>query len=460
MSQAIEQPTLLWTEQEQPAERHGQGWVYFFIILQTVCALGIILPGFGIYRVFFRSAAYIITLAFLVFLKRKVPGHHPSAPLLLAVVGVLTLSYFHPDTQALPGVAQLVLYVAVASPIVWVTRLNLTLTHFRNVITLFWAFSSLGAFVGLLQVYYPDTFTPDVTVVYSGRGVEEALGVVLASGERVLRPMGLSDVPGGAGFAGYYAVVFAIGLILSDAGKWTKRLALASIPIGLFIIYMSMVRSVLVISVISQVVLAFCLLRQGKIKLLNKVLLIVGVMTLVGLSTAFTTGGDTIYLRVMSLFEQSPVEVYNVNRGSFVRRTFLEYLPQYPFGAGAGRWGMMHYYFGPKGLYDRSMWAEINWTGWVYDGGIFLIAANVAMLSAAMWFAWSLARDRNRGNIAIWAAIVFAYNMGILAMTFVGNPFVAGVGMDFWLLNGALFAAHRYDLATQPSINADQRGAT
>ena len=39
-----------------------------------------------------------------------------------------------------------------------------------------------------------------------------------------------------------------------------------------------------------------------------------------------------------------------------------------------GCWGMMFYYFGdPGNTKNPALWAEIQWTGWLYDGGIALV---------------------------------------------------------------------------------------
>ena len=46
-------------------------------------------------------------------------------------------------------------------------------------------------------------------------------------------------------------------------------------------------------------------------------------------------------------------------------------LYEYPLGAGLGRWGMAAGYFGTAGA--PGLWAEIQITGWMIDGGVIMI---------------------------------------------------------------------------------------
>ena len=68
----------------------------------------------------------------------------------------------------------------------------------------------------MLQVIFPGRFQPRISQVVEEQGViAEGLKIELANGERVLRPMGLTDVPGGAATAGMYAIVFGAGFLLT-----------------------------------------------------------------------------------------------------------------------------------------------------------------------------------------------------------------------------------------------------
>ena len=129
----------------------------------------------------------------------------------------------------------------------------------------------------------------------------------------------------------------------------------------------------------------------------------------------------------------------------FLDDTFSNTLPQFPLGAGLGRWGMINAYFGDSGNWQSGpIWVEIAWTAWVLDGGIPLTLAWLVALTVTTLFAVRVAVRRTEGQprpISLWAAIIFGYDIGALALTFNSHPFSGTFGLDFWLLNGALFAA-------------------
>ena len=78
--------------------------------------------------------------------------------------------------------------------------------------------------------------------------------------------------------------------------------------------------------------------------------------------------------RLQTLVADDPGKVYHSNRGHFLEDTIYNQLPEYPVGAGLARWGMMNRYFADKDdLLTPPLWVEIQWTGWLYDGGIPLI---------------------------------------------------------------------------------------
>jgi hypothetical protein len=121
--------------------------------------------------------------------------------------------------------------------------------------------------------------------------------------------------------------------------------------------------------------------------------------------------------------------------------------PKYPFGAGIGRWGMMHVYFGDNDRTgpNKGLWAEIQWTGWVLDGGFPLIFGYVAALLMTLWTTLQIAR-RNTGHdptLALWGAVIAGHSIGVVALTFSYPVFVSQGGMEFWLLNAVLFTSAR-----------------
>jgi hypothetical protein len=159
-----------------------------------------------------------------------------------------------------------------------------------------------------------------------------------------------------------------------------------------------------------------------------------------------------------TLVQANPDTVYYKNRGVFLQQTVNVLLPQYPLGAGLGRWGMMNYYFGDNTDPERdAIYVEIQWTGWLLDGGVPLILTYLLGLLMAMWVAVKIALNRGGDDLSIWGAIVLAYGMGALAMTFSYPVFISQAGMEFWLMNALLFGAARTVLSQFSKLKTVRR---
>jgi hypothetical protein len=176
-------------------------------------------------------------------------------------------------------------------------------------------------------------------------------------------------------------------------------------------------------------------------KVLKISLALLAVMS-IAYAGAVAIGGDAIDRRISTLTDTAPDDAYHNNRQYFLTQTLTKFAPEYPLGAGLGRWGMMNQYFGDDSEASRGrIWVEIQWTGWLLDGGIPLVLAYTATLFCAIWTAWKIARRSSEGTLWIWGAIVLAYDVGALAMTFDYPFFLSQSAMDLWLLNAALFSA-------------------
>jgi hypothetical protein len=178
----------------------------------------------------------------------------------------------------------------------------------------------------------------------------------------------------------------------------------------------------------------------------KRALTLVGIVQPMILGTfgwAIAVGGTGTLDRITSLFSGSADQVYYQNRGHFLEDTINILLPKYPWGAGLGRWGMMNSYFGKNGnpLTD-PIWVEIQWTGWLIDGGIPLVLTYTIALIMASYMTIKIAFERYRmDDLSFWSAVVAAYNVGVLMITFNYPVFVSQMGMEFWLLNAAIFVA-------------------
>ncbi|OYV68591.1 MAG: hypothetical protein B7Z74_08240 [Deltaproteobacteria bacterium 21-66-5] len=146
-----------------------------------------------------------------------------------------------------------------------------------------------------------------------------------------------------------------------------------------------------------------------------------------------------------TLTKGTPQQVYERNRGQFLAQAFDELLPEYPLGAGVGRWGMMNTYFDAKSDPNPPLWAEIQWSGWVLDGGAPLILAYVSALLLTLLTTLRIARWRSASDptLSLWGSVILGYSVGTCALTFSYPVFLSQTGMEFWLLNGVVFAAAR-----------------
>jgi hypothetical protein len=118
---------------------------------------------------------------------------------------------------------------------------------------------------------------------------------------------------------------------------------------------------------------------------------------------------------------------------------FDELLSQYPLGAGLGRWGMISSYAGVSS--SRQIWAEIQPTAWILDGGLFLLVLySLALLATVLWELKLVRRLPDRDD-RLWASAVVAANIGTLALVISFVPFTTQLGLQFWFLEGLLHGA-------------------
>src|SRR5262245_31881264 len=170
-----------------PASDRARFWLQAFILLQIACQIGLLFPSLGGFRVALRGAAFCGSL--LLLLLPSGPGvRHPAQKLALLILAIVALETLHPGgNTAVSRVAQLGLYVAILAPLFWVARLPVTPAVFRRVLFILWGFHTLSAAVGVLQVYFPGRFQPNVSSVVTTGAWSEGLKITLASGERMWR---------------------------------------------------------------------------------------------------------------------------------------------------------------------------------------------------------------------------------------------------------------------------------
>jgi hypothetical protein len=114
---------------------------------------------------------------------------------------------------------------------------------------------------------------------------------------------------------------------------------MGSAAVGLFCIYLSQVRSILIFAGICLVCLAVVLLRQGNFGRLTVMTIGITALVVATFTWAVTIGGESTLARLSSLVSDRADAVYQQNRGNFLEQTFSVLLPQYPLGAGLGALG-------------------------------------------------------------------------------------------------------------------------
>jgi hypothetical protein len=415
------------------------GWL---IYLQIICQLAL-LSGAGsdsFFRPLVRSASFAGSLLLLALVPRiKGIPSHPARKPALVILAIIGVALCLPDTPNLfAGAAHAAMYLAILSPIFWVPRLRFDAQDLRKLFLVIWVFYSLSSAVGVLQFAYPGRFQPELSSAITAQSQDyiDSLMIETSEGEMVFRPMGLTDSPGGAAVAGFYAVLIGFGLFLTTRSIWMKLLCVLTIGLGMTCLYICQVRSVLIEAMLCLAILFIILVLRGRV-MQTLLLTLAGVIVVGGgFLIAYDLGGETITNRLATLTEDDPAEVYYKNRGIFLEYTINELVPQIPWGAGLGRWGMMNTYFGDS---RESTYVEIQWTGWLIDGGIPLILAYSLALLAAVFFAWKTAMSQNEG-VWIWGAIMLSYNIAAVAITFNYPFFMSQTGLELWLLNAALFA--------------------
>jgi hypothetical protein len=307
--------------------------------------------------------------------------------------------------------------------------------------------NAASALVGIGQVYRPGTFNPPVIpTMESGSEIAVASVTYLAAdGRTIIRPCGLSDSPGAAAPAGSIACLLGLCLAVRPMGMFKRLACIALALAGMAVIYFCQVRAAMVMLFVCIVGLSFLFSVRRHYR--QAMLLGVGSVLMVFVAAVWVVSavGDVGTKRFMSLIEERPDELYQGARGRFVQETFETLIWQSPLGSGLGRWGQAFGYFGDHSAGyggERGMiWVEVQWPGWVVDGGIPLLVMYVTALVLAMLDTLRIALHCKDNDLAYWAAVVFALNLATVAATFSASPFVAPYGIGFWLMSAAIHAA-------------------
>jgi hypothetical protein len=431
---------------DPPAHTEKWGIPELFVISQTALPAMLFVPGAQALRLPLRVGAFLISFALLVrWFVRDAPAErddrHPAVAWIVAMLALVGLMVFHPQTSTLVGgVAQLGLYACVFAPLFWAPALVRTPMRLRRLMVLLLVCNGVNAAVGVLQVYDPDRWLPDefsriVTQSELGLGPVTYVG---PDGDLIVRPPGLFDTPGAVAGPGGYAALLGLIFAATRIRPWQRMASLGFAFAGLAAIYLSHVRISLVVAAAMMLAYGATLFTQRRISTATVFAAVAGTVLVGAFSFAVLLGGTAVFQRFATLFETDPLSVYYTARGGQLSYAFSDSLFEFPFGAGLARWGMSAAYFGQATLDRPSLWAEIQLAGWILDGGVVLMALYCAALAVTARRELSLAWGTERPLVAACAAAVFAANLGPIALIFSFTPFVTQIGVQYWFLAGAL----------------------
>jgi hypothetical protein len=443
------------------------GFPEWFIIGQTLLPALLLLPGTQVIRVWIRAASYGISLLGLVWWwHRKQAPHvraHPAEVWLAGALVFLGFMVFHPETNSyLAGLAHVGLYLAVLAPVFWAPGLVQGPQHLARLLVLMFICNGINSIVGILQVYNPEVWMPaefSRVVTSSAYGLD-AISYIGPGGKRIIRPPGLFDAPGAVCAPAMITVLLGLMFCLGKVGLWKKVLASTLTLAGMAAIFLTHVRSSLIVVACMVLVGGSILVFIQRERLKGTVLVgLCGSLLFVAFTFAVGLGGPSISERFGSLFEEDPFELYYKSRGEQLEDGYNIYLVEYPLGAGLGRHGMVNAYFGDPYNRQAPLWAEVQPNAWLLDGGSVLLILYTGALVVSTLHDFVMA-SWGEPQLRFWAMAVLAANFGTLALIFSYTPFSSQIGIQYWLLTGALQGAACSGIRRQESGIRGQNSVT
>jgi hypothetical protein len=421
-------------------------WIEIFVAVQFLWGALLFLPGAQGYRPLVRALPYVSSLALLAwYLPAVRPGRYPPATRwLLAVLGLLAANLLHPTSQPYAGIAQWIFQLTIAAPLFWAWKAIGSVRQAERVLFLAFVLNCASAGLGLLQVYFPDRFMP---AQFSSLGLQmndqyvDSQTYEGRDGRIITRPPGLSDMPGGAAVAGGLTALLGLGFSLRAATTVGLLATLMSVALGFAVVYLTQVRSVLLMVVCAAAVLCAVSLRQRRLGAAAWVAAVGSAAVVASFYWASSLGGESVQQRFLTVTEQGAVQTYQEHRGHFVAYTVGELLDEFPLGAGVGRWGMMNTYFGDtSNLKAPPIYVEIQMTGWLLDGGFPMWLLYGGAIFASLLAAFRATGSR-RSDIAHLALLTLVLQVLIIGMAMAGPVFNTQLGLMFWVVGSVLHAA-------------------
>jgi hypothetical protein len=303
--------------------------------------------------------------------------------------------------------------------------------------------NAINSLVGILQVYDAATWMPSEfsSVQKAFKFGLSTVTYIDRNGQVAIRPPGLSDTPGAVCTAGMTAGIIGLAFGLRRMKWFWRALALMGAAVGCAVVYLSQVRTSLLvlIGMIVVYVIIVGLIRKQALKAIYALILAAGILT-VAFWTSIPLTGTLVAERVDTLRQSDPLSVYyKAGRGGQIENAVTTLAPAYPLGAGLGRWGMMRLYFGDESNPDSPLiWAELQVPSWILDGGVILVLLYGVALLITSLFELRVSRRATTEGLQFAAPLVLAVNIGVVAIIFGYTPFTAPLGIQYWFLAGAL----------------------
>lgn len=423
----------------------------WFIVSQAFMFAILFIPGVSMVRLLTKVVCFVTSLLafYLVWRRggmRERTYSFKACGMIAVLLGLLSLMIVHPGTNSpISGLADIVLWTSTYCVAFWATASLRYANQLQRVFLLIFLINSTSALLGIGQFYKPNIFLPPSIGVLEAGGLSALIPYyTLDDGTQVLRPCGMTDSPGAAAPAGVIAAIMGVVVMSSHLPMWQRMLGLALALPGGTVIYLTQVRTAILMVVLSMTALVFVMALQNRWSRVVQIGLAGMVVILGGFMWAAKEGGKSIIDRYMTLVQDSPTEVLTKSsRGQITSHTLGTMVFEVPLGAGLGRYGQVYGYFG-NWAYGDMIWVETQIAAWLIDGGIPVLLLGFATCIYALYDSLRVARTCPSSQIAHWAAGVFAINLSIFFSCFGQMPFLTNTGQQFWLLAGMTHAADRW----------------
>jgi hypothetical protein len=355
----------------------------------------------------------------------------------------MSLMIFHPTTNTtLVGLAQVGMHLAVIAPIFWVPDYFLgDFKRLARLLTILWILNGASAIVGILQVHDPNRWLP---AEFSSNVTSTKLGTFslqyrTSDKRTIVRPPGLGDTPGAACNAGMFVASVGIAYLGLPVSNWRRIIGLVMSLVGVSVIFLTHVRSSLLVLIGSAVIFTAVMAVQKRFTTVLILLASMGACGFASFLYASSVGGQETVDRFATLTENDPTTILEKSgRLGMTTNALDTLLVEYPFGAGLGRWGMMRTYFGDENnLHSPAIWAEVQLAAWVLDGGMVLLSLYLIALAATAHRLVHLSLRSHSDLLRRWGGVILMLSVAPIALTFSWTPFNSQAGIQFWLLIGA-----------------------